>query len=120
MFNPRGPVVVGVDAAADGTASATAALELAAREALRRRVDLRLVYGHADLPPWPLAGQLLANDTARLAESHPTLAVTTAIYPGSTAQALLAAADTASLVVSAAQPDNASNPVERWLETVAR
>ncbi len=103
MSNPRGPVVVGMDIAASETAVVQAAIDLAAREAVRRQVELRLVYGHVDLPPWPLACQILDDVTARAAEAFPTLAITTAIFPGTATAALVTASASASLIVATAQ-----------------
>jgi hypothetical protein len=103
MTNHRGPVVVGMEVAAADTPSATAALDLAAREALGRRVDLRLVYGQDALPPWLLACQILDQAVARLSTAYPDLAIIAAIYPGTSANALVAASATASLVVLAAE-----------------
>jgi hypothetical protein len=102
MSNPRGPVVVGMDITAGETAATTAAVDLAAREAVRRQVELRLVYGQVELPSWPFTGQILDSMLARVAEAHPALATTTGIYPGTATAALITASTMASLVVIAA------------------
>jgi hypothetical protein len=104
MTNSRGPVVVGMDGTGDDDARVAGAVEFGAREALRRRVDLRLVYGHDDLPRWDVACATLERAVARLAAAYPSLAITTAIYPGTAARALIAASVTASLVVHVSDP----------------
>jgi hypothetical protein len=101
MSNSRGPVVVGMDITAGETAATTAAVDLAAREAVRRQVELRLVYGQVDLPSWPFTGQILDAVVARVTDTYPTLAITTGIYPGTATAALITASAMASLVVIA-------------------
>lgn len=103
MDTAPGPVVVAMDGTVHPDAVA-AAVELGAREATQRHVDLRLVYGRATLPSWSATWQLLAGALARAGRDHPGLAVTAAVYPGSAGTALSAAADSASLVVLAVPP----------------
>ena len=103
MNNLRGPVVVGMAGLADDAANVVAAIDLAAREAIRRHVALCLVYGRETLPSWTRTCEVLQRMLTRTSAMHPDLAVTTAVYPGTAADALLAAATTASLVVLAAQ-----------------
>ncbi len=110
MGTPRGPVVVGMDAST-GSASIATAVDRAAREAIERRVDLRLVYGRESLPSWSYAWQILADELARAAGTYPTLAVTAAVYPGTAQHALAAASDTASAVVLAARTADAATVV---------
>ena len=100
MDSTRGPVVVGMDAVADEPARIAAMLDLAAHEAIRRGVDLRLVYGRDALPTWALAAQILARVVDQLEAAHPGLAVTTAIYPGTASDALALASATAGHVVA--------------------
>ncbi|HEY1488490.1 MAG TPA: hypothetical protein VGF84_20435 [Micromonosporaceae bacterium] len=103
MTNLRGPVVIGMDILDDDSALVLAAIELAAGEAVRRRVELRLVYGHASLPRWPQTCRVLERVIAGIEAAHPSLAVTTAIHPGTAANALITASNTAGLVVLATQ-----------------
>ncbi len=105
MSDPRGPVIIGMDATAEHGASTSAALEFAAREAVRRQVDLRLVYGTEALPPWALTSRLIEDIIERTSAVHPHLAITTVIHPGPSAHALAVASATASLVVVAAGPE---------------
>jgi len=102
MTDTIGPVIVGMDGLGDESAGVAAALDVAAREAVRRHVDLRLVYGHETVPGWAHAGELLDAITAVVALRYPDLAITTAIYPGSAERALVTASAGASLVVLAA------------------
>jgi hypothetical protein len=57
------------------------------------------VCGLDTVPDWPRAGQLLDAARGALEAAYPQLAVTIALYPGSTVDALEVAAETASLVV---------------------
>lgn len=103
MHSTRGPVVVGMDPVADDAANLLAAVDVAAREAIRRGVDVRLVYGRDTLPSLGLTCQILERAVTRTEAAHPRLAVTTAIYPGSATDALIAASAIAGLVVVAAE-----------------
>jgi hypothetical protein len=98
MTDPRGPVVVGMDP----HAANSPALDVAAAEAVRRRVELRLVYGHASLPS-ALAQtcESLERTITAIQAAHPSLAVTTAIFPGTAANAVITASGHAGLVVLA-------------------
>jgi hypothetical protein len=76
------------------------ALDVAAAEAVRRRVELRLVYGHASLPhALAQTCDSLAQTLDAIQSAHPNLAVTTAIFPGTAANALITASGSAGLVV---------------------
>ncbi len=110
MPHPDGPVLLGIDLRADEPA-APAELDRAARTAAEHGVDLRLVCGLATLPPWSVAAALLDALVARVAADHPGLAVTTALYPGTTDRALDTATATASLVVCAAVAADRTPPL---------
>jgi nucleotide-binding universal stress UspA family protein len=98
MTNARGPVVVGVD----GTPEARIATAIAAWEAARREVSLRLVHAHR--PP-DLAGSRERIDdrlralTKELRDGYPGLIVETSVVSGGAAGTLVAASERASLVV---------------------
>jgi len=102
-----GPVVVGTSTGA--TTSTDAAIEVAAGEARRRHVDLRLVCGSDALAPWAVGdayaqmreptGHTIDRTVSRIARSCPGLVVTCAVYPGDPVKAVIAAAQRASLVV---------------------
>jgi hypothetical protein len=94
-----------MDATAEDGPSMSAALAFAAREAVRRQVDLRLVYGTEALPPWALTVQLIGKVIEHTSAVHPELAITTAFHPGTSARALAIASASASLVVVAAGPE---------------
>lgn len=105
----HGPVVVGID----GTAEARTATEIAAWEADRRKVALRLVYAHRPTPLWgpatPIADDygweagwvrdLLRTAKKEAADRHPGLTVETAAVYGGPAAVLVSESDDASLVV---------------------
>jgi len=110
MDNTRGPVVVGMDGPDMAAASAGPvgpALVVAGREALRRGVDLRLVYGRATLPSWPRAAEALECTVERIGAEFPGLAVAVVVYPGDAGAALSAAAASAGLVVLPADAGDA-------------
>ena len=92
-----------MDVDADEYGGVAVAIELAAREAVRRQVDLRLVYGQVDLPPLALTCQILEDLVTRATDAYPSLAITTAIFPGTATAALITASATASLIVTTAQ-----------------
>jgi hypothetical protein len=107
MTEARSPVVIGMSPIVEVPEQTRLAVDLAARAAMRRLVDLRLVFGLRDLPPWDRATRLLAVVVDKLTAANPALVVTTAIYPGSALDALVAAARTASMVVACAPGDPA-------------
>lgn len=111
------PVVVGIDDLPVSTAGIAAAIETAAFEAARRHVGLRLVCGYQMLTDWTRTGNgtLAADQASRIAivdmlnqtvaagaATYPDLEVTGAVLPGSAANALVTASQTATLVVVAA------------------
>ncbi|MCT7355168.1 universal stress protein [Streptomyces sp. 15-116A] len=99
-------VVVGTD----GSSSSRAAVETAAREALRRRAELRVVYAlnwpvrpmYAPLDTTPL-DRLLAEAADRARSVAPEVAVTEAMVPGDTVSVLEAESRTAELLVLGAR-----------------
>jgi hypothetical protein len=90
-----------MDGSAD-SAMVAAAFDLAAGQAAALQVDVRVVYGREALPSWPATWQLLAGLLARTGQAHPGVVLSVAVYPGTTADALLTANESASLVVLAA------------------
>lgn len=106
MVDMPGPVVVGTST---GATSTDAAIEVAAGEARRRHVDLRLVCGSDALAPWATgdayaqmrepSGHTIDRTVSRIARSCPGVVVTCAVYPGDPVKAVIAAAQRASLVV---------------------
>ncbi|HKD98001.1 MAG TPA: hypothetical protein VKB69_10410 [Micromonosporaceae bacterium] len=106
MVDIPGPVVVGTSTDATST---DAAIEVAAGEARRRHVDLRLVCGSDALAPWATGdayaqmreptGHTIDRTVSRVARSCPGVVVTCAVYPGDPVKAVIAAAQRASLVV---------------------
>ncbi|MFJ5229724.1 universal stress protein [Kitasatospora sp. NPDC088391] len=107
----RGPN--GVVAGVDGSAPAAAAAEWAAREAERRGTGLHLVHavntGTVTLSPRTgtavtdlilrEAAELLDTVRAALEAAHPALRITADVVPGDAAEAVLAAAEHATLAV---------------------
>ncbi|MEU4338789.1 universal stress protein [Micromonospora lupini] len=113
MAEPKGQVVVGVDADAD--AATTAVIAAGAREATRLGVGLLLVHPLPASPPWlvglepprtggapQLAQQLLEHMVEKTAAAHPGIVVHGILRSGSPAGALLAGAANAELILVAA------------------
>ncbi|HEY8534283.1 MAG TPA: universal stress protein [Micromonospora sp.] len=109
-----GPVVVGVD----GSEHATLALDFAWEQAARRATDLVVVHAWRSPglrvratapPPSPdrtaeaEGEKLLATLVADARRRHPEIPVTERLLPGPPAKALLAAAETAQLIVVGAR-----------------
>jgi nucleotide-binding universal stress UspA family protein len=104
-----GPIVVGVD----GSVGSRAAVDLAAREANRRRLPLRLVHVVQSPPIWfdhpapavdfeePLsqARAMLAETAQGIAGHHPELAVSNHLTAGNAAAVLVEESQRSSLVV---------------------
>ncbi|MDT7839943.1 universal stress protein [Streptomyces justiciae] len=101
-----GPVVVGLD----GSPASVTAAWWAAREAVDRRLPLLLLHSWTTQPlnvPVPqealskqrYGGQVLRRTEAELLHRHPGLTLTTELVSDPAAEALLAAGETASLLV---------------------
>lgn len=109
-------VAVGVDGAIDDAGNATAAIEVAAWEATKRRVPLQLVCGYPRLTNWtrPDASdganrgdrdgiRTLDRIVAATQARHPGLSIRTTVVPGTIAGALVTASANALLVVVPAE-----------------
>ena len=107
--HPHGPVVVGMD----GSIEAVRAAEYGAWEAHRRRVPLRLVFGHQPAPMWgpgillsddfvterPWIRDLLETEKKHVEDAYPDLSVEAVAVSGSAAGTLVEESRTASLMV---------------------
>jgi nucleotide-binding universal stress UspA family protein len=94
-IEPYGPVIVGVD----GSAAGSAALELAAEEAMGRIAPLVVVHAYAGTAQRSAARRLLAVAAASAEAEHPGLSVTAELVAGDAAGVLLGCSGDASLLV---------------------